>query len=586
MASPSHEDHTDLESLFGDGEYQDEAESEPQATQKRSMIQFPRAAVLSQNVGTIAPSSVPSSTEHTHSSGRLSSHSISPAMSTVSKAYSHNNKRDASPGPGPQTKRRRVDIGGRASVDNRKSILGTYYSHLTEALSPSDCKSVENLGLAVGTTNTLTQAKLKSVAGLLAPSTNLSRYAPRSSKGKVNLPVHSNAPTITSGTGTATDPVIIPDEPPSQLSSTIPLGAARRITRSQEAHVLLNALPDDPSDVLTQTLRTILKTPTAIPRGRTSVSRDTAVYLANGRLTGTPFLRLLRHLAGPARNNNPALGLTLLKKLVEAMRATEDATSKSASSAASTPMPATPDTPTTTTFVPHDGSGLNCPTEQVFEPSLFSDVEASAMALGDLPPSTITEVDQTVPMDIVIDPELLALSSNPGYLQPPNASQNFDNFDVDLEELFRALPSGSDNTASTNEPMPMLEPLASDPSIDWGSLASFPLEDLLAGWAPEEQLFPTDLIQSGQTFSTPISGTQEPEQSTRSISEQELKQQATSAGTTRIPTRAEAAVLLERARARKKELEQKLLAARRQLWGCKIEAGVERNVLEALKRER
>ncbi|CAE6431972.1 unnamed protein product [Rhizoctonia solani] len=567
MASPSHEDHTDLESLFGDGEYQDEAESEPQATQKRSMIQFPRAAVLSQNVGTIAPSSVPSSTEHTHSSGRLSSHSISPAMSTVSKVYSHNNKRDASPGPGPQTKRRRVDMGGRASVDNRKSIL-------------------ENLGLAVGTTNTLTQAKLKSVAGLLAPPTNLPRHAPRSSKGKVNLPVHSNAPTITSGTGTATDPVIIPDEPPSQLSSTIPLGATRRITRSQEAHILLNALPDDPSDVLTQTLRTILKTPTAIPRGRTSISRDTAVYLANGRLTGTPFLRLLRHLASPARSNNPALGLTLLKKLVEAMRATEDATSKSASSAASTPMPATPDTPTTTTFVPHDGSGLNCPTEQVFEPSLFSDVEASAMELGDLPPSTITEVDQTVPMDIVIDPELLALSSNPGYLQPPNASQNFDNFDVDLEELFRALPSGSDNTASTNEPMPMLEPLASDPSIDWGSLAGFPLEDLLAGWAPEEQLFPTDLIQSGQTLSTPISGIQEPEQSTRSISEQELKQQATSAGTTRIPTRAEAAALLERARARKKELEQKLLAARRQLWGCKIEAGVERNVLEALKRER
>ncbi|KAJ1307626.1 hypothetical protein OPQ81_001723 [Rhizoctonia solani] len=49
MASSSHEDHADLDSLFGDAEYQDGFESEPQVTHKRSMIQFPRAAVLSQN---------------------------------------------------------------------------------------------------------------------------------------------------------------------------------------------------------------------------------------------------------------------------------------------------------------------------------------------------------------------------------------------------------------------------------------------------------------------------------------------------------------------------------------------------------
>ncbi|KAF8753286.1 hypothetical protein RHS01_07155 [Rhizoctonia solani] len=493
MASPSHEDHTDLESLFGDGEYQDEAESEPQATQKRSMIQFPRAAVLSQNVGTIAPSSVPSSTEHTHSSGRLSSHSISPAMSTVSKVYSHNNKRDASPGPGPQTKRRRVDMGGRASVDNRKSILvcrklrvgGRNYQYL-------DTSKIEVGSWTLGSTNKFVSAC----------ASKLERKGQSSSAFQRAHDYFRNW----------------------SYSAHHPFA---------EAHILLNALPDDPSDVLTQTLRTILKTPTAIPRGRTSISRDTAVYLANGRLTGTPFLRLLRHLASPARSNNPALGLTLLKKLVEAMRATEDATSKSASSAASTPCPLLPILPP----LPHS-------------------FRTTGQALIALPNKYLNQVSS-------LTSKLLPWSW-----------------------LFRALPSGSDNTASTNEPMPMLEPLASDSSIDWGSLAGFPLEDLLAGWAPEEQLFPTDLIQSGQTLSTPISGIQEPEQSTRSISEQELKQQATSAGTARIPTRAEAAALLERARARKKELEQKLLAARRQLWGCKIEAGVERNVLEALKRER
>ncbi|CAE6379948.1 unnamed protein product [Rhizoctonia solani] len=491
-------------------------------------------------------------------------------MNTVSKAPASNSKRNASPGPSPQTKRRRVDMEDHVSAGNPKNVLA-------------------NLGLAVGTSNTLTQAKLKSVAGLLAPSTNATRNSSRGSKGNTNPPVCHNTRPVTSGTGTATDPVIVSDEPPSQSSSSASSTSTRRITRSQEAHILLDALPDDPSDVLTQTLRTILKTPTAIPRGRTSVSRDTAVYLANGRLTGTPFLRLLRHLASPARNTNPALGLTLLKKLVEAMRATEDATPKSApagpSSAASTPMPVTPDTPSTTTFAPHDGSSFHCPTEQLFEPSLFSEVESSAMGLGALPLPTITEVGPIAQMDIVIDPELLAISNNSGYLQSPIVSQNLGSFDVDLEELFRALPPASDEATPTNESVPILEPLPTDTSIDWGTLVSLPLEDLLAGWVPEEQPLPTDLTQNNtHIFPMPMTSAQQTGPSACSVSEKGPKQQAHSSGTVRIPARADALALLERAHARKKELEQKLLAAKRQLWGCKIEAGVERNVLEALKR--
>ncbi|CEL55506.1 hypothetical protein RSOLAG1IB_01518 [Rhizoctonia solani AG-1 IB] len=530
MASSSHEDHTDLDSLFGDAEYQDDF---------LELLSYHKT------------------------------HSIPPTMSAVSQAHSYSSKRNASPGLSPQTKRRRVDIEDRVSADNPKSVLG-------------------NLGLAVGTGNTLTQAKLKSVAGLLAPPTNTPRNVSRP-KGKNNpLPCSSTRP-VTSGTGTATDPVILSDEPPSQSPFPTSSTGTRRITRSQEARILLDALPDDPSDVLTQTLRTILKTPTAIPRGRTSVSRDTAVYLANGRLTGTPFLRLLRHLASPARSANPALGLALLKKLVEAMRATEDAASKSTppgpSSAASTPMPTTPSTPSTATFAPHDGSSYHCPVEQVFEPSLFSEVESSTIGLGPLPLPTITEVDAVAQMDIVIDPELLALSNDPGYLQASNVCEDFDTFHVDLEELFRALPQGSGSAVPTNESVPMLEPLTTGPFIDWGTLVNLPIEGHLAGWPQQEHHLATDLIQTGvQTFPAPAPTTREPGLSTHPVHDQGLKQQGHSSGTVRIPARAEALALLERAHARKKEVEQKLLIARRQLWGCKIEAGVERNVLEALKR--
>ncbi|CAE6461680.1 unnamed protein product [Rhizoctonia solani] len=567
MASSSHEDHSDLDSLFGDAEYQDEVDNEPQITHKRSMIQFPRAVVISQNVGTIAPSSVPSSTEHPHSSGHLSSHSILPAMSTVSEAPLPHGKRNASPAPSPQTKRRRVDTEAPVSTNTPKNILA-------------------NLGLTVGTGNTLTQAKLKSVACLLAPSANASRGTPRGPKGKkASTVTHPNRPSATLGTGTAADPVIISDEPPNQSPSLAPPTGSRRTTRSQEAHILLDALPDDPSDVLTQTLRSILKNPTTVPRGRTSVARDTAVYLANGRLTGTPFLRLLRHLAGPTRRANPAVGLTLLKKLVEAMRATEDASSKSTpagpSSAASTPMPATPDTPSTALFATQDGSNIQYVAEKPFEPSLFSDIDFSTMGLDALPLPTIVEADPIAPADIAIDPELLALSNNPSYLQN-SSTQNVGGFEVDLAELFNALPPPElGGTSPTDASMSILEPFPTDPSIDWNALT----EDLLATWVPEDQCLPAvNLSQTGTHALPPPSPVgQQLVSSITSITYQGTKQQ-TPSRTMRIPNRAEALALLEQAQARKKELEGKLLAARRQLWGCKIEAGVERNLLEALKK--
>ncbi|CAE7123562.1 unnamed protein product [Rhizoctonia solani] len=573
MASLSHEDHADLDSLFGDVEYQDELENEPQIVRKRSMIQFPRAAVLSQNVGTIAPSSVPSSTEH-HSSGHLSSPSILPTMSTVSEATLSCGKRNASPGPSPQTKRRRIDTESSASTNNPKNILA-------------------NLGLPVGASNTLTQAKLKSVAGLLAPSTNTSRSTSRALKGKKSsavATVNSSAPPATSGTGTATDPVIISDEPANQSPPLVLSAGAKRTTRSQEAHILLDTLPDDPSDVLTQTLRTILKTPTAVPRGRSTVSRDTAVYLANGRFTGTPFLRLLRHLAGPTRRTNPALGLALLKKLVEAMRATENAVSKPApagpSSAASTPMPVTPETPSATSFAPPGGSTLHY-AEKTFEPSLFSDIDFSAIGLDALSLPTIPEASPIAPTDIAIDPELLALSDHPGYYQNLTTPQNFDNFDLGLAELFNALPPAPDGQTLASASLTISEPLAVDPSMDWNALADIPFEELLSTWAPEEQPLPaTNLPQTNvHAFPLPLLTPQPLAVPTTPISAQPIKPQASSSsGTMRIPARAEALTLLERARAHKKGLEEKLLLAKRQLWGCKIEAGVGRNLLEALKK--
>ncbi|KDN44207.1 hypothetical protein RSAG8_05680, partial [Rhizoctonia solani AG-8 WAC10335] len=455
MASPSHEYHTDIDSLFGDAEYQDEPENEPQTIHKRSMIQFPRAAVLSQNVGTIAPSSVPSSTEHPHSSGHLSSPSTLPTMSAVSEAPLSHGKRNASPGPSPQTKRRRVDTEDPVSRNNPKKVLA-------------------NLGLVAGTSSALAQAKLKTVASLLAPSANTPRSTSRAPKEKKSSAVaHPNSLPVTSGAGTATDPVVISDEPRNQSPPSAPSTGTKRTTRSQEAHILLDALPDDPSDVLTQTLRTILKNPTTVPRGRSTVSRDTAVYLANGRLTGTPFLRLLRHLAGRTRRTNPALGLTLLKKLVEAMRATENGASKPApaglSSADSTPMPVTPDTPSTALFAPQDGLSLHHAAEKLFEPSLFAEIDFSTMRLGAL--STIPEVDPIASADIVIDPELLALSSNTGFIQNSNMPQNLDNFEIDLAELFSALPPELDGTTSTNVSMTMSEPLPAEPSVDWNALA-------------------------------------------------------------------------------------------------------------------
>ncbi|EUC54587.1 hypothetical protein RSOL_057840 [Rhizoctonia solani AG-3 Rhs1AP] len=284
------------------------------------------------------------------------------------------------------------------------------------------------------------------------------------------------------------------------------------------------------------------------------------------------------------------MGLTLLKKLVEAMRATESAVPKPApagpSSTASTPMPVTPDTPSTTSFAPQDGSSLHCAAEKSFEPSLFSELDFSTMGFDGLSLPTIPEADPIAPADMVIDPELLALSNNPGFIQNPNMPQSLDNFEVDLAELFSALSPEPDGATPTKASMMMSEPLSADPSIDWNALTGIPFEDLLATWVPEEQCLPAAKLPqvNAHVFPLPLPVGQPPVAPIASIPEQKTMQQASSSGTVRIPPRAEALALLEQARARKKELEGKLLAARRQLWGCKIEAGVERSLLEALKK--
>ncbi|KAG8679036.1 hypothetical protein FRC08_017269, partial [Ceratobasidium sp. 394] len=106
----NHEDRSDLDSLFGDDEY-DELENDNQDPQPpRSVISFPRAAIVSQNVGTIAPFPVPSSSEH-HSSGCISSASIPLTRNSV-EPHSRpeaRGKRNASPRADQPSKKRRVE---------------------------------------------------------------------------------------------------------------------------------------------------------------------------------------------------------------------------------------------------------------------------------------------------------------------------------------------------------------------------------------------------------------------------------------------------------------------------------------------
>ncbi|KAB5596189.1 hypothetical protein CTheo_461 [Ceratobasidium theobromae] len=571
MASPSHEDHSDLDSLFGD----DEEERVIQESQQRSIIRFPRAAVLSQNVGTIAHSSVPSSTEH--SSGPMSSPSISPTRDIVPEEATSifQGKRNAAPTPHQPNKKRRVEFDSACPSSKVKPTL----VHLLHTASGQP----------------LSSAKLKSIASLLAPSTSASRHSLRGLKGKPNTAPGGTAP-IPLGIGTATDPVVISDEPsatpPSSLSDPS-LSSGRRLTRSQQARLLLEALPNDPSDVLSQTLSTILKNPT-VPHGRSNAPRDTAVYLANGRLTGTPFLRLLRYLAGPSRRTDPALGLALLKKLVEAMRATEEMTSKAASvnqsSAASTPTPTTPGTPSATSFPFHDYSMALCSSGHT-EPTLFSQFDlVLATGLGGflLPP--IPEFDAVGPSDIVIDPELLALSQDPAYLQI--SSQSFHDFEFDFSELLGALPAPLPDCAGSTEVATDPGSLAIDPSTAWGNPTdTVALDNFLSTWSPDEQSHPP--VESQLATITPQHIEPAPsivasmlDRPGVSAYGQGLKHQSHSPSSMRIPPRVEALALLERAQARKKELEAKISLAKRQLWGCKIEAGAEQNLLDRLKKGR
>lgn len=440
--------------------------------------------------------------------------------------------------------------------------------------------------------------------GLLAPTSDSSQA--------VLPPRASSEVTAISGTGSATDPVVISEE-----STTAPAtsthgqpSAPRRPSRSQQAYAFIEALPTDPTDVLSQTLRTILKTPTTVPRKGSSVSRDTVVFLVNGRQTGTPFLRLLRHLASPTKRKDKKAGLELLKKLVEAMRATEEAASKATSvgrsSTSSTPMPATPGTPSANSFPTPESSVNPYSLEIPYETALFPQLEYPLQSPNTYPLQALGGSDKPLPTDIAIDPELLAVSQDPGYLQ--SAPLDLQDFDIDLTELFGSLPTpSSDPTTSTSDLHPaFVSAIDSIPHSasgarehlgdvsTWGDLANPGLDTLFESWlpplaplaavAPAAQPMAVDSC-SANFFPQPalhpnvrMASHPGPSNTLRHTS----KQPDVPPGGMRIPNRTEARALLDRARARKKELEAKLSFARRQVWACRIEAGVEKNLLEML----
>ncbi|KAG8782279.1 hypothetical protein FRC12_020993 [Ceratobasidium sp. 428] len=566
-----HEDHSDIDSLFGDDELDDEESQDTQTP--RPVISFPRAAAVSQNVGTIAPFPVPSSSEHT-SSGSISSASIPLTRNSV-EPHSRpeaRGKRNASPPAAQPNKKRRVESNDSASSMN-----------LRTARKPVDASGLPTSAERVPTTEVLQAAR-----NLLAPRTGPSR-----SRHKATKPSRKPAPitAVVSGTGSAVDPVVIPDDNSGSVSSSVQIpstqnaaqaSTSRRLTRSQEAHTLLEALPADPTDVLSQTLRTILKTPTTISHSRNHTPRDIAVYLANGRYTGTPFLRLLRHLAGPNRLKDAKAGLEQLKKLVEAMRMTEEASkpvAASQSSAASTPMPVTPDTPSLTAFPAAETSTILHPSGLGFEldpftyPGFSFDTEVGA-------PVDINKTPQP-PSDIVIDPQLLALEHDPSYTQPvPNDAQGLD---LSLDELLGALPPPPIPVPGVDLPTGAIGSTEAMDLIGWDELCNLPLD--LDAWS-SIPVSPTSVVPLVQPAVAPFQAAaqfQRPFTSATQITQRVPKQSDLPPGGIRVPTRTEASALLERARARKAELQAKIKSARRQAWGCMVEAAVERNLLGKLR---
>ncbi|QRW04065.1 hypothetical protein RhiLY_03064 [Ceratobasidium sp. AG-Ba] len=523
-------DHSDLDSLFGDGLSDNETQN---LQPSRAVISFPRVAVASQNVGTIAPSPVLSSSEH-HSSGSLSSASIPLTRDRVQPS----SKRNAPPVADQPNKRRRVESDDSASNKIRaaRELAGEPADLRRAVLQKRALTSGSDAFGLSGSTDRVARAEaLQTVLGMLAPRT---KPQARSRAPKVINRTDDSASGV-SGTGTATDPVLIPDDTASSADATNTKksgqpSTSRRITRSQEAHALLEALPNDPKDILSQTLRTILKTPTTITHSRNTTPRDIATYLANGRHTGTPFLRLLRHLAGPNRLKDPKYGLEQLKKLVDGMRMTEVASKQTAmssqpsTSAASTPMPATPNTPAVTSFPVSETSMTANPPELAFSPDLL----------------------QPDP-DIVIDPQLLAISQ-----------------DQSISSLCKAICRTWNLTLrSYLVHCPHLPPQSLANPTDATDTINFTWDDLPP--------IPLNLITGVLSLSFHT-----PEPNYRSI------QADLPPGGIRIPPKSEALALLERARARKDEIEAKLKSARRQVWGCTVETAVERNLLSKLTEKR
>ncbi|QRV75149.1 hypothetical protein RhiJN_03164 [Ceratobasidium sp. AG-Ba] len=559
-------DHSDLDSLFGDGLSDNETQN---LQPSRAVISFPRVAVASQNVGTIAPSPVLSSSEH-HSSGSLSSASIPLTRDSVQPS----SKRNAPPVADQPNKRRRVESDDSASNKIRaaRELAGKPADLRRAVLQKRALTSGSDAFGLSGSTDRVARAEaLQTVLGMLAPRT---KPQARSRAPKVINRTDDSASGV-SGTGTATDPVLIPDDTASSADATNTKksgqpSTSRRITRSQEAHALLEALPNDPKDILSQTLRTILKTPTTITHSRNTTPRDIATYLANGRHTGTPFLRLLRHLAGPNRLKDPKYGLEQLKKLVDGMRMTEVASKQTAmssqpsTSAASTPMPATPNTPAVTSFPVSETSMTANPPELAFSPDLFS--------LPDFGfnPSIGTHLDlnkQQPDPDIVIDPQLLAISQDQSYLQ--SMQSDMQNVEFNLEELFGALPAPP-------TPNPLANPTDATDTINftWDDLPPIPLNS--DNWCPQS-VVPTP---------EPTIAVHRPFKHANQVTQLVPKQADLPPGGIRIPPKSEALALLERARARKDEIEAKLKSARRQVWGCTVETAVERNLLSKLTEKR
>ncbi|KAG8747290.1 hypothetical protein FRC10_001469 [Ceratobasidium sp. 414] len=587
----NHEDRSDLDSLFGDDEY-DELENDEQDFQPpRSVISFPRAAAVSQNVGTIAPFPVPSSSEH-HSSGYISSASIPLTRNSVEprSRLGARGKRNASPRADQPSKKRRVESGDSSSsakIRVAKQLAGEP-TDLRRAVRTLTSGS-DAFGLPTPAERARPADALQTALNLLAPRTTSVQNRSRALRGSRKT---TPSTTAISGTGSATDPVVIPDDNAcsTSTSSQTPSAknpaqslASRRLTRSQEAHALLESLPTDPTDILSQTLRTILKTPTTISHSRNSTPRDIAVYLANGRHTGTPFLRLLRHLVGPTRLKDTKTGVELLKKLVEAMRMTGEASKSvvaSQSSAASTPTPVTPGMPSAVSFPIAEAAAAPYPSGYGLEPDLFTHPEFSLDALVCAPVDLDKEPQPL--SDIIIDPQLLALEQDPNYPQAaPNDAQNFD---FNFEELLGALPLPSFPVPGIDPPTNSTEYGAEAMDLlGWDELSNIPLD--LDSWCavPTASMSVAPYTQPASTPLQPTVLSQRPFTSATQITQRVSKQSDLPPGGIRIPSRAEALALVERARARKTEIEAKIKSARRQAWGCMVEAAVERNLLGKLR---